>query len=52
MDFIRSEGKDDLLYLILVIRVFCAHAQMSEHAHYALLFYMHAYWLEWTEHAH
>ena len=32
--------------------MFYAHTQMSEHAQYVLLFYAHAYWLEWTEHAH
>ena len=32
--------------------MFYAHAQKSEHAQYVLLFYVHAYWLEWTEHAH
>ena len=33
-------------------KMFCVHAEMSEHVQYALLSYVHAYWLEWTEHAH
>ena len=52
LDFIRSEGKGNLLDLILVLRCPYVHAQMSEHAQYALLFYAHAYWLEWTDHVH
>ena len=32
--------------------MFYVHAQMSEHVQYALLFSVHAYWLEFCEHAH
>ena len=32
--------------------MFYAHALMSEHAKYTLLFYNDAYGLEWTDHAH
>ena len=31
--------------------MFFVHAQKSEHAQYALLFCVQAYWLEWTEYA-
>ena len=31
---------------------FCVHPLNSEHAQYALRFYVNAYWLEWTEYAH
>ena len=32
--------------------MFYVHAKVSEHAQYALLFNAHAYWFEWTKHAH
>ena len=32
--------------------MFYVHALNSEHAQYALRFYVYAYWLKWTDHAH